>query len=243
MTVDPWAALGFGTSDSTNTTDSTLPPVEDMGMLRLSPNTSPKTYSEISDYFTYLNVDNKRDWDMYTKILGDLGYANDYNGVVAMAQLAMNWASKSENYQAGKSVFDYFATLPPAGTAQGGPRTQSSRTVNLSNKGDAASYINNSYQQFLGREASDKEMKAFQKALNDMQSANASVTTATTTTDGSTSSASYKTTGGFNAAQFADEWAKSRPDYAETFAATSFMSVVDNLINSGPTLEGKVMNG
>lgn len=240
MTVNP---ADIWNQWSTPQTDPNLPPVEDTFVLRLTPNTGPESYSKISDYFTYLNVDNKKDWDMYTKMLGDLGYANDYNGVVSMAQLAMNWAAKPENYQAGKSVFDYFATLPPAGAAQGGPRTQTSRSVNLSNKGDAANYINNSYQQFLGREASDKEIKAFKKALNDMESANASVTTATTTTDGSTSSASYKTTGGFNAAQFADEWAKSRPDYAETFAATSFMSVVDNLINSGPTLEGKVMNG
>jgi hypothetical protein len=243
MTVDPWAALGLGTSSTDTTTtggNETTIDINGSATIVWAPNTVPTTVGDAMLEFQYMDVNNPKDWAMYQNVLGTLGYSNDYASIQAQAQRAVIWAAN--NYDKGKSVFDFFTSLPPAGTV-GGPTATKNIIQNISNRGDAKATLNNAYQQTLGRMASDKEVEAFQKALNALESKNPSVTAGMTSSDGSSSTYTGKSTGGFNAATFAADWAMSRPDYAETFAATTFMDVVENLINSGPSVQGKVTNG
>ncbi len=223
------------------TQDETVVNVNAPGTVLFASNTPPTTVGKALLDFQYMDVNDPKSWNMYKQILADRGYSTDYASVQAQAQRAAIWAANG--YSQGKSIFDFFVALPPSGNAAGGPRSQTNRVVSLSNRGDAAATLNNAYQQMLGRMATDKEVKAFQKALNDLEGKNPSVTSSTSVNDGSNASYSTKTTGGFNASQFAADWAMSRPEYAETFAATTFMDVVENLVNSGPSLEGRVSNG
>ena len=240
--TDPWQQL----TNPQPTTDGTV--VDNiLGDMNLSAtvlfasNTPPTTVGEALLAFDYMDVNDPVSWNMYRQILADRGYSTDSASVLAQAKRAALWAS--DGYNQGKSIFDFFVALPPSGNPAGGPKSQTQRVVNLSNRGDAAATLNNAYQQMLGRMASDKEIKAFQKALNDLEGKNPSVTSTSSVNDGSNASYSTKSSGGFNASQFAADWAMSRPEYAETFAATTFMDVVENLVNSGPSLEGRVSNG
>jgi hypothetical protein len=251
MTVDPWAVLSGGDAGVSNpanwwnsgtvSDNPNLVDINGSATILWAPNTTPTTVGQAGLDFQYMDVNDTSSWNMYKQLLADRGYPTDAASVIAQANRAIVWAA--EGYDKGKSVFDFFLALPPAGNPSGGPKKTTNIIQNISNTGDAKATLNTAYQQTLGRMASDKEVEAFQKALNALEAKNPSVTSGVTNSDGSSASYSGKSTGGFNAATFASDWAMSRPDYAETFAATSFMNVVENLINSGPSVQGKVTNG
>ena len=207
-------------------------------------------------YFANLNVNSRKDWDRYTGILKSIGYItpgmdmiSQNNLLISLGNSAVEWAAN--NYSSGKSVFDYFNLLPPNPLGPDGTginkTVTNSRTVDQSSRTDSAAVLNNAYQSMLGRMASEKEIGAFQKALNDLQQKNPNLSTnvnVSKVTDGTNNvSSSTNSRGGFNASQFGVDWAMSRPEYAENFAATTFMNTIGQMINSGPSLEGKVMNG
>lgn len=219
------------------------------------PNGQLVPQGQVLGYFNNLFLGTGKDREDYFRmadLLIDKGYMSnraDISGWQTWMGIAVDTAGQ-EKYRSQKlTPLDIVELLPSSsgGSGEGdGTKTSSStsRSINLSNRGDAKTSLNNAYEQMLGRRANDKELAAFQKALNDLESKNASVTTqtGTSTSKGDSSSSSFvtKTTGGFNAAQFAEDWARSRPEYAENFAATTFMSVIDNMTRGGASLEGRV---
>lgn len=83
--------------------------------------------------------------------------------------------------------------------------------TNITNAFDAKALVNNALQQYLGRTATDAEIKAFHAQLNDTEAANPTVRTP--------HGHDYTTSGGAgNGAQEAVDFARSRGDYAETQA-------------------------
>jgi hypothetical protein len=217
----------------------------------LMPGGAYTTVSNAIDYFTNLywaEGKNKEDYYRIADMLTAKGYMSgrsDINNYEQWMKLAIDTAST--RYRGKYNPLEVLELLPesefnPDGSARSFSTT--SRSVAISNEGDAKATLNNAYEQMLGRRASDKELAVFQKALNDLEGRNATVTntsgTSRTTKGNTSTSQSSKTVGGFNAGQFAQDWARSRPEYAETFAATNFMSVIDNMTRGGASLEGRV---
>ncbi len=123
----------------------------------------------------------------------------------------------------------------------GGPFTNV--TTALSNRQDTESYLNAALGEFLGREATDKEIARFQKALNKQETRNPTIDKGVSSGSGTTAT---RINGFSGQAQMAKEFAQSRTDYAETTAATTLMDIMESAISeSGPTkaLEGFIDDG
>lgn len=103
------------------------------------------------------------------------------------------------------------------GGSAGGPFTNV--TVGLTNEFDARSLVDDALNQWLGRDAKPKEREQFWKQLNKAQSANPNVRSGVTGPGGMSDVQS----GGFGAEQAAEDFAKSRTDYAEVQASTTLM--------------------
>lgn len=95
----------------------------------------------------------------------------------------------------------------------GGPAVTAS--VNLTDPGTAKTLINQTLQQYLGRSASQKEIEKFTAALNQAEMANPKQANIVGTTQISS--------GGFNPATFAQEYAQAEEGAAEYQAATTFL--------------------
>lgn len=118
----------------------------------------------------------------------------------------------------------------------GGPTTTFYRDeqVNLTNPMTARSILDNTLGNYLGRMPTQKEYKTFLQALNMGEEASPIVSERTTRTSGGTSTQSVSTTGrtegGFDQRQFATEYAKSRPEYAETQLSTTGLQAFLDLL-------------
>lgn len=107
----------------------------------------------------------------------------------------------------------------------GGPSSQ----TNLSSESQAGALLDQAFTQYLGRTASDEEVKVWQELLNQAQRANPTR---------NSGGANNVTTGGFDPTRFAREYAQSQEGYAERFAAVTFMDALDAaLANRGNYME------
>ena len=117
------------------------------------------------------------------------------------------------------------AGLTPSGAGGGGPKI--TQTVKLTDPQTAETIIDQALQQYLGRKASDTEVKSFRKALRgaEMESPSRVDTQGTTAI----------TSGGFNPAVFAQQYAEGMEGAAEYQAATTFLDAFIGAI--GPRVE------
>ncbi len=132
--------------------------------------------------------------------------------------------------QAWKDAGVDFLQEGGGGGGGGGPFSYSDTTISLSSLSEAGAIADQVYQSELGRRASDEEIRAFHKALNAAQKRNPSTSTTTGVASGSSRTSTTQSRSGFNPERFAVEYAQSNPEYAETFAATTFMQVLDKAI-------------
>jgi hypothetical protein len=110
----------------------------------------------------------------------------------------------------------------------------------------AGADITKTFESELGRTATSAESAAYLKAVNEKAKKEPSVYEGTTTTspgkggvDQSVTTATNKT--GFDPTVFAQNFARSMPDYAESFAAKNVLKIVESLIGSDRTAIGKVV--
>lgn len=120
--------------------------------------------------------------------------------------------------------------------SRGGAKTTSwtNRQLQLTNADDARVIIDSALSQYLGRNATEKERKAFLTALNAQEQAKPTIQKGTTTTGvGGSTSQTSKTTGGFSdaaRAQFAEDWARAQEGAAEhEFANRGVKLLLDGL--------------
>ena len=107
----------------------------------------------------------------------------------------------------------------------GGPTSQ----VYLSSESQAGALLDEAFTQYLGRTASDDEVKVWTELLNKAQMANPA-----TSTGGSAS----VQRGRFDPSRMARSYAQSQEGYAERFTALNFMSALDQaLSNRGTGIE------
>ncbi len=122
-------------------------------------------------------------------------------------------------------VIANFGSAARGKSGGGGPKI--TQTVNLTDPGTAEILIDQALQGYLGRKASDKEVKEFRKALTkaEMDSPN------TVDVQGSTQIGG----GGFNPSQFAQQYAEGMEGSAEYQAATTFLDAFIGAI--GPRVD------
>lgn len=118
-----------------------------------------------------------------------------------------------------------------------GPVTTTS--VNLTNEFDAEVLVNDALGRYLGRDATDSELRQFWKKLNKSERANPNISVSQSNGRGSASGLSK---GGYNPQLAAEKFAENRDDYAEVTAETTFKGLMEKAIRSrmGGELEGMV---
>jgi hypothetical protein len=138
-------------------------------------------------------------------------------------------------------IAELLAARTPAaegGGAYTGPTTTTYKdeNVNLTNPSNARALIDNAIGGYLGRKPSSKEYKTFLQALNATEEASPTISERVTKSSGAGNPASQtvstkgKSMGGVSTQQFANEFAKSDEQYAETQLSTtglqSFLSML-----------------
>jgi hypothetical protein len=146
----------------------------------------------------------------------------------------------------GFSAGDYASTS--AAKAPANSKSKTTTTTQYS-PSSAGSTINNMIENELGRTASATEVAGYLSAVNAKAKLEPSVyenTSNTTVTGAGATGTSNTVTNatqstGFDPTIFAQNFARSLPDYAESFAAKNFLKIVDSLIGPDRTAIGKVV--
>lgn len=130
----------------------------------------------------------------------------------------------------------------PAAKKKYGSSRQIQETTTQYSASKAAADATEATKQELGREASAKEVAAYTKQANLAAKEEPSIYDATTTTSPgkggvglSKTTATNKT--GFDPTMFAQNFARTLPDYAESYAAKNFLTAVQKVIGQAPTIE------
>ena len=137
------------------------------------------------------------------------------------------------------NVEDWIALYPPQGDGDGVSRTKSSMVTQYTPSSAGDTY-NTTSKAELGREASAKEMKAYTAAVNERAKKEPTVADITTVTSGGVSSQKGTQGTGFDPTLFARDFARSQEDYAENFAASNFLSLVEQSLRD-PNRIGQVI--
>lgn len=139
-----------------------------------------------------------------------------------------------------------FADKDKTGVKKYGTTKSKQTTVTQYSPSSAGADITKTFESELGRTATSAETAAYLKAVNEKAKKEAQVYTATTTTspgkggvDQTTTMATSTT--GFDPTMFAQNFARSMPDYAESFAAKNVLKIIEGLIGSDRTAIGKVV--
>jgi len=158
-----------------------------------------------------------------------------YNAAVdySAKMYAMNTFITPEEALGFKSPFGSGSGRGGSGGGGGGTSTQIQRSVNISSAKDAKALINQSFQQSVGRDATDDEIKQFRSALNAEEKKNPSITKTTQTVSGSNVSTTNETTGGMDRGAYMLEQGQKAEDYAEFQTETTYMDALMSAISGG----------
>jgi hypothetical protein len=164
---------------------------------------------------------------------------------------AVDW-TQSPGTGNGNPV-DYFNLLRPGDleSSSSGPRygTQGFKNTQITEYSGsaAAQQISDEMERRLGRRATQAEIDAYKKGVNAAAKKDPSVTEGSTTTTApkgkntlGTSTTNQTSKTGFDPTMFARNFAMSRPDYAESFAANTFLGLVEKLLKD-PNAIGQVI--
>jgi hypothetical protein len=204
----------------------------------------PLNPDEAKATFKYLEQNLPAIYNQFKANVALLGIPNNKKNLQKIFNDAVDW-TQVVGSQSGNPL-DYFNVLNPADYVEEekkkkyGTGTQKGTTVTEYSTSSAAAIINQAFEKEIGTEASKKELKAGQVALNLAAAQEPATYQATTTTSPGGSVTTAKQGTGFNAAEFAKNYARTMPQYAESFAAKDFLSDVQKLIQS-PAKIGRVI--
>jgi hypothetical protein len=129
---------------------------------------------------------------------------------------------------------------PNRGGAAYGPYRYESTDVALSSESQALEILDQAYQQYLGRVATGEEAQAFKEALNMMEQMNPAKSVIEGVSGQRSDSRTQTTEGGFNPRAFAREYTMASPEYANTFAATTFMNALNSFLDEPNAVEQRI---
>lgn len=155
---------------------------------------------------------------------------------------AVTW-TQSPGTKNGNPV-DYINLIQPGdyapGQGQYGTTKQKQTYITEYSASQAASDANKVFKSELGREVTAKEAAEYQRLVNIEAAKQPSVTDATVTTAPGSSVTKATQQTGFDPTMFAQEFARSMPDYAENYAARNFLKLIDQALTD-PTRIGTVV--
>jgi hypothetical protein len=173
--------------------------------------------------------------------------------VSSAAKVQQNWENvvgkAADAFDSGYQGLDPFVAIDLysdrsgiKAAGEGGPSAQIQTVSSISSKSEARGVLIESYKNLLGRDPSDKEVNAFTTALNSLEQSRPKTTTTVSSQaeqgvvsggqEVPTAVSSSVTTGGFDKAQYAVDYAKSASDFAEYQAATTYMDALLSAIQS-----------
>jgi len=133
-------------------------------------------------------------------------------------------------------------------TKKYGTQKQRTETTTQYSPSNAADYINKNFEAEIGRTATKEEIDAYTKGVNAAAKKEPSIYEGLTTTTGPTKGASLGTTTskgtqttGFDPAIYAANFARSRPDFAESFATKTYLKIIEGLLKD-PNAIGTVVD-
>ena len=202
---------------------------------------------QTSKIYSYFGDPNKR--MQFATDLYKVGAMNDSRGFTQIGYFAGASAQALAMYKASGSNMPFTQWLATTaaksdrkvpglddgsnGPGGGGPRAFTNVTTNLTNRDDARATVDAALGEWLGRSATKAETDKFWKALNKYQSRNPSVDKGVSGPGGTTATR----VSGANPEVFAEDYAKSQDDYAETTFATTALDLITKSI-MGDTTEG-----
>lgn len=213
---------------------------------------------EAKSWFKFLKTNNPALYNELARNLTKLGipekkWQSAWNDAVDWTQsLGSNASSDPRDYFSQMSPSDYAS---PAAASKYGTNVSNTKTTTQYSASGAGADINKTMKSELGREASAAETAAYLKSVNAKAKLEPSSYNTTSTNKAGTATpvggsgagaaditnTTATQTTGFDPTLFAQNFARSMPDYAESFAAKDFLKIIDGLIGPDRTAIGKVI--
>ena len=199
-------------------------------------------------WFKFLKNNNKQ---RYNELIADIVARGVPKSAAAKVWSdALEWVSSIGSPSSRPT--DYFTYMDPSdyqgATKKYGTQKQRDERVTQYSPSSGAQVVSDTMEQELGRTASANEIAAGTAAMNAAAMKEPSIFEGTTTTApggkgfelGSTSTKGTQTTG-FDPTMFARNFARSQPDFAESFAAKNFLKLISGLLTD-PNAIGQVVS-
>ena len=207
----------------------------------------PMNKAEAKDWFKFAKTRPGKDRMVYDAFVqGAKARGIPAKKISAVWSDALDWTQSLGSQT--NSPDNYLDVLDPADymdeekQKKYGTSRQIQETTTQYSKSKAAADATEATKQELGREASAKEVAAYTNQVNLAAKKEPSIYDATTTTSPgkggvglSKTTATNKT--GFDPTMFAQNFARTLPDYAESYAAKNFLTAVQKVIGQAPTIE------
>lgn len=213
-----------------------------------SPTTASST-SDNTDYLTNLVVTNNKEYRKIANSLINLGVVgrnanfrtiNNYWQAMTVLTAAYNRKHPGAQITTGEYILQAEQARGGSGGSGGGgggggngTTVQTQKSVNISSAKDAKAFINQAFQQQVGRDATADEIKQFRTSLNDEEKKNPTITKTTQTVSGSNVSSTSESTGGMDRGAYMLEQGKKAKDYAEFQTETTYMDALMSAISGG----------
>jgi hypothetical protein len=182
-------------------------------------------------------VKNTEAWRTTSKALKGLGYKTNSQMLSAISR-GIDYTQNP--YSGTDDPFSWISAQEASsggGSGSSGPYTQVQTSTNISSPSRARTAANAAFESEIGRMATKDESTQFQQALNLAEQGSPTTSVTSGVSRGRNTTSSTKTTGGFDAAAFGRDWARSQSDFAESYAAGSFMSLLDRVISQPNAIE------
>lgn len=199
---------------------------------------------EAKQWFKYLSNNNKPMFDQFKANIAAYGLKTDKKTLQKLWNDAVDWTQvvggTSGNPLDYFNVFDPMDYVEAPKASRYGTTAQRDERITQYSPSAAADTVTKASMEERGMGTTAKERKDFLKAVNAAAAKESSIYEGSTTTaPGKTSSKGMQTTG-FDPSQFARDWVRSLPNYAESFAAKDFIDVISSLVKS-PAKIGRVV--
>ena len=235
---------GYGSAEY-NANQGILP-IEFLDIVSIDPMDAKQWFK-----FASTNPAYKGAYNSFKNNVARLKLPTDKKSLQAIWNDAVDWTQTTGTNNG--DPFNYLESLDPGNyqdkTARkyGTQAVKDTRTTEYSGS-SAAQTISDEFERKLGRRASQAEIDAYTKGVNQMAKKEPSIYEGTTTTAapsgkntmGSSTSVGKQTTG-FDPTMFARNFAMSQPDYAESFASHTFLGLVEKLLKD-PNAIGEVVS-
>jgi len=197
-------------------------------------------------YLIQLQRENPNQYNAIIARMADSGLnVSDFNNIQSNWENAIALARIAYDSNPSNPLVDAFSAIDLIGSRTPKPKqptTATAITTTLTSSSDARAALSTQMEADLGRKATDAEVATFTKALNSLQRSNPGVSTTVNNNGGQVDAngnpigapavSNTTNTGGFDVAQYTEDYTASQPEYAEFQAATNYMDALFSAFRS-----------